>query len=210
MKSEVRSPKSEENRKLISSFVPERSVDYCLELLIRYDFRFVLKKERQTKLGDFRRDRNNNFTITVNRNLNPYQFLLTFIHEFAHLVVAVNYPKSAKAHGSEWKQQFKELMLPVLTPDIFPDHLLRPLARHMKNPKAAASSDPVLWKALQEFNNNKLEFTLADIAENEAFEFKGRVFRKLKKRRTRVLCQELKNGKQYLIPEIAEVKRVDN
>lgn len=210
MKTEDRSPKAGEKDHFISTFVPEKSLPYCLDLINQYDFRFVLNKERQTKLGDFRRDKRDNFTITVNRNLNLYQFLITFIHELAHLVVAVKHPKSVKAHGREWQQQFKELMLPMLTPEIFPDDILRPLARHMKKPKAATSSDPILWKALQEYNGSTPELTLADIAEDETFVFKGRIFRKLKKRRTRVLCQELKNSKQYLIPEIAEVDRVPN
>ena len=184
-------------------------MDYCRELSSRYAFRFILRKERQTKLGDFRRDPQNNYTITVNRNLNQYQFLLTFIHEFAHLEVAVQHPRSAKAHGREWKQTFKQLMLPLLRPDIFPDALLRPLAKHMRNPKAAASSDPGLWRALQHYNSSNGALTLADIAENEQFIFKQRIFIKQQKKRTRALCLDTGNGRQYLIPEIAEVKKVD-
>ena len=78
----------------------------------------------------------------------------------------------------------------------------------MRNPKATAS-DPLLWSALQGYNLNNGALTLADIAEDEIFLFKKRAFIKNKKRRTRVLCTEVKNGKQYLIPLIAEVERVD-
>ena len=207
MKSEVRSPKKNREQ-FIRDYIPAHALDYCLELIGRYDFSFILSKERQTKLGDFRRDKQKNYTITVNRNLNPYQFLITFIHEYAHLEVAVQHPGSVKAHGREWKHTFKRLMLPLLNSEIFPDDILRPLARHMRNPKAAASSDPALWKVLQRHNANAAIITLADIAENENFIFKNRLFQKQQKKRTRVLCLELNNGRQYLIPEIAEVKRV--
>jgi len=193
---------------LIRRYIPNSAWFYCNELLERYDFNFILKKERQTKLGDFRRDKKNNYTITVNRNLNPYQFLVTFIHEFAHLEVAVKHPRSVKAHGQEWKNSFKNLMLPLLHPAIFPDDLLRPLARHMRNPKAAAASDPELWRALQKYNEQDSQLTLAEIAVGGQFVFKNRTFLKIKKRRTRVLCQDVNNGKQYLIPEVAEVSEL--
>lgn len=195
--------------KYISEYVPPSSIEYCQKLISLHEFKLIFTKERQTKLGDFRRDKNNNFTITVNRNLNAYQFLITFIHEYAHLIVAVRYPKSVKAHGKEWKLTFKELILPMLNPEVFPDNILRPLAKHMRNPKAAASSDPILWKALQQHNLVDDHLTLVDIPDNEKFVFRKRSFTRLKKRRTRVLCQEVSSGKQYLIPEIAQVSRLD-
>ena len=191
----------------IDDFIPAAAAQYCQDLISRHQFKLILTKERQTKLGDFRRDKYNNYTITVNRTLNPFQFLITFIHEYAHLLVAVGHPKSVKAHGKEWKNTFKELMLPILNPQVFPDQVLRPLANHMRNPKAASASDPRLWQALKEFSPNASGITLEDIAPGDKFLFKKRWFIKVSKRRTRVLCQEISSGKQYLIPAVADVNQ---
>ena len=190
----------------ISNHIPSASAEYCQQLINQHRFKLILAKERQSKLGDFRRDKYKNYTITVNRNLNPFQFLITFIHEYAHLLVAVRHPKSVKAHGQEWKNTFRELMLPVLNPEVFPDEILRPLANHMRNPKAASSSDPKLWKILKGFGQDTTGITLEDIESGGEFLFKKRLFIKLNKRKTRVLCEEVNSGRQYLIPAVADVE----
>lgn len=197
-----------ENTIDFKNYIPESAVAYCQKIIGPYSFRFILKSDRSSKLGDFRNEPGRRYSISVNQNLNPYQFLLTFIHELAHLKVAEEQQGRVKPHGKEWKLTFKELMLPLLRPEVFPDEILRPLARHIRKPKAAASSDPILWQVLQKFNQTSAATTLAEIAENERFRFKKREFIKLKKRRTRVLCQEVNTRRQYLIPEIAEVHKV--
>lgn len=189
----------------ILNYIPEASHTYISELIARYKFKFILKKERSTKLGDFRRDRNNSFTITVNRDLSPFQFLLTFVHELAHLKTAIDYPRGTLAHGKEWKKEFRNLMLPLLNPAIFPDPLLRGLAKHMRNPKAAASSDPALWNLLRAYDENASEITLNELNNGSEFIFKKKTFIKVEKRRTRILCKEKRTGRMYLIPGIAAV-----
>ncbi len=189
-------------------FIPDRSHPYIKLLLDKYNFRLIINRERVTKLGDFRRDRNNNFTITINRNLNQYQFLITFIHELAHLKVAEEYPRSRKAHGKEWKDAFRTLMLPLLNTSIFPDMLLRKVAKHMRNPKAAAASDPDLWRALKTYDENSADKTLDELSVGTQFIFRKKNYQKIEKRRTRVLCKELKSGKLYLIPAIASIETI--
>jgi len=54
-----------------------------------------------------------------------------------------------EAHGEEWKDTFRDLLGPMMTPDIFPDKLLRGLKRHMVNPKASTYSDTDLTELLR-------------------------------------------------------------
>ena len=96
-------------------------------------------------------------------------------------------------------------MIPLLRPEIFPESVLRPLARHMKNPKASAGADPVLMSALRQFENKEKKPTLAQLPIESEFEFRKRRFRKLEVKRTRALCLDLKNQKRYLIPLMIEV-----
>jgi SprT protein len=191
----------------VLQFIPDNSHPYINSLLDRYNFRLIINRERVTKLGDFRRDRNNNFTITINRNLNQYQFLITFIHELAHLKVAEEFPRSRKAHGQEWKEAFRTLMLPLLNTSVFPDLLLRVLAKHMRNPKAAAASDPKLWNALKAYDASAIGNSILDeVTNGNKFRFRKKIYQKIEKRRTRVLCKEIVSGKLYLIPAIADIE----
>ena len=41
----------------------------------------------------------------------PYQFLTTFVHELAHLIIWEKYGHRAAPHGKEWKQCFGALLI---------------------------------------------------------------------------------------------------
>lgn len=185
------------------------AVDYCCELWQQYPFSFQLTRNRVSKLGDYRFDpRNGSHTVTVNNGLNSYQFLITYVHEVAHRV-AHKHRSRQKPHGLEWKKTFRDLMLPLLNPAVFPDDILRILAGHMRNPKASTAGDPQLVKVLATYDEgNETAFTLGDIPSGNEFTFRKIAFRKLETKRTRAVCLDLKNGKKYLIPEMAEVNPV--
>ena len=194
--------------KAIIGKVPDNSVGYCVSLFNDSPFGFRISKDRKSKSGDYRYDKKSNTSIvTVNDGLNPYSFLITLIHEIAHHHTRKNGNGNHKPHGSEWKQEFKGLMLPLLNSLVFPDDILKLLARHMKNPKASTSSDHRLVMALRKYDeeSNEDELHLGEIEDGRAFTFNNRQFKKLNKRRTRILCEEIKTGKKYLIPMQAVV-----
>lgn len=147
--------------------------------------------------------------VTVNSDLNAYQFLITYVHEVAHRVVHRT-RLGQKPHGIEWKSCFQKLMLPLLRPEVFPDDILRILAKHMKNPKASSSADFKLLQVLSKYDEVKLSGpTLKEIQLDQEFKFRKRAFRKLQEKRTRALCLELHSQRRYLIPMMAEVEVLD-
>jgi hypothetical protein len=189
--------------------VPEAAIEYCFKLWELYPFQFKLNRKRLSKLGDYRYDpRDQSHTVTVNSDLNPYQFLITYIHEVAHRVV--HKPRSRQLpHGAQWKSKFQELILPMLNPSIFPDDVLRVLAKHMKNPKASTAADPKLVKVLAQYDSNTMQLpTLESVINGEEFYLRKRKFRKLEVKRTRALCLDLVNNRRYLISQIAEVSPI--
>ena len=192
---------------VLSSYVPPGAVDYCVGLKRSYPFVFKLRKRRVSKLGDYRYyPQTDTHVITVNADLNPYAFLITYIHEVAHRIV--HRPGSfQKPHGQQWKLQFKQLMLPLLKPEIFPASVLSVLVGHMKNPKASASADQQLVKVLAQFDERKEgQLHLSDISIGTVFSIKNRVFKKLEVKRTRAVCMEVQTNRKYLVPLMAEVK----
>jgi len=100
--------------------------------------------------------------------------------------VQLQFGRNAKPHGKEWKRIFRELMLPLLNPDIFPDEILRALAKHMRNPKASSQSDSNLVKIMRGYDVKQfIGSYLEDVVEGEQFLFNKRQFKKLQKKRTR-------------------------
>ena len=188
------------------TYIPQAALPYCKSLREQYSFKLILKKNRITKLGDFRVNKaTGEYSVSVNKDLNPYQFLITFIHELAHLKVAEDHPRSIKSHGQEWKNSFKELLEPVLSNEVFPEPLYSVLKKHMINPKAAAGSDPKLWNALKAYDGNEPIQQLNALEDGTVFIFRKKQFTRIKKRRTRILCKAEGSNRFYLIPGIADV-----
>ena len=198
-------------REIISRYVPESSVDYCVTLWKGHPFSFKVTRQRRSKVGDYRYNKiRRNHVITVNGNINPYAFLITYVHEVAHLQQFQRFGHNRPPHGKEWKSIFRDLMQPVMTDDVFPLELLKQLGRHMKNPKASSHSDPELSKLIRKYDqDNYGELFLEDLMEGDKFTLNGRSYTKLKKRRTRSICVDARTGRKYLISELAQVTRPD-
>lgn len=139
--------------------------------------------------------------ITVNHDLDPFLFLITYIHEVAHLDVHLKYGTRIESHGKEWKFAFQQLMEPVLNEDIFPEKLLLGLKKHLRNPKASTFSDAKFTKLLRAHDVRQKDVVLlSDLSEGSVFGYHGKWFKKGKLRRTRVECRELKTRNTYLMP----------
>ena len=203
----------EKLKQLLSQKLPSAALNYAVELWEKEPFSFRTTATRKSKLGDFRYRRDREIqTITINADLNPYQFLLTYIHEVAHLHAFVRFGIEIAPHGAEWKSTFQQLMIPILSTTFFPIDLLIPLRKHMKNPKASSSADLFLMKEMSKYddkNTNSEILFLSDIKPGIRFLLSGREFEKGETRRTRVLCQEVGSGKKYLIAQLAKVTLID-
>ena len=110
-----------------------------------------------------------------------------------------------KPHGKEWKRNFQHLMLPFLQPSIFPNYMLTPLANYLKNPKASTDSDTKLSLALKENIAEEGKNFIFELPINSTFIFKGKLYEKGNKRKTRYECIHLKTNRVYLFNQNAEV-----
>lgn len=163
--------------------------------------------ERKTRHGDYRPLPDGSHRITINASLNQYRFLVTLVHEIAHLVAFKKYGSRIKPHGVEWKHTFQHLMLPFLRPDIFPNDVLPLLARHFKNPTASSDTDAVLSVALKKYDAATDKNYIFEIAQGAIFATdKGRKFQKGKKLRKRYECLEINTGKVYLFQPNVQVE----
>jgi hypothetical protein len=189
---------------ILSKYIPKKSILLVQYLIEQNNFSLKIVNQRETKHGDFRKLPNGKFQITVNNNLNKYQFLLTLVHEIAHHITHQKFGR-VQPHGKEWKKVFQHLMLPFLEPDIFTNEMLPHLANYLKNPKASTDADAKLSLALRENKAEKGKIFIFNIPFGTLFVFKNTVYKKGNKRRTRFECLNMTNNKVYLFNQNTEV-----
>ena len=174
----------------LSKYIPENAVSLVQEILVEHPLDIKIVRERATKHGDFKRTVHNKVLITINNNLNQYQFLLTLIHELAHFVTFKK-NRRVKPHGIEWKRNFQHLMLPFLNPAIFPEDLLPLMANYLINPKASTGSDVNLTYALKCYDDNSGKSFIFELHHGRIFLFQNITYNIGNNRRTRFDCIEL-------------------
>tara|TARA_B100000795_G_scaffold200229_1_gene154016 strand:+ start:172 stop:765 length:594 start_codon:yes stop_codon:yes gene_type:complete len=193
--------------KTLEKYIPQASVASVFQLITAHNIYLKIVNERVTRHGDYRKMPNGQHQITVNSNLNAYRFLITLIHEIAHLIAFKKYGRMIKPHGNEWKHTFQQLMLPYIRPEIFPNQLLPYLAIHFKNPKASSDTDTRLSLALKHYDAPNDKNYIFEIPLGGNFRlYNGKVFKRGKKLVKRYECLEIATGKIYLFNPNAEVE----
>ena len=194
--------------RILQKHVPGNAVHYCLDLWSAKPFHFKVTRKRNSKLGDYRFNPNDgSHSISVNHDLNQYSFLITYIHEVAHLLTNERNGRRTPPHGKAWQTNFRELMEPVLSDLIFPGDILLTLKKHMRQPKASTYSDSRLLSVLRSYDEHQTDLIpLAQVEEGDIFEFNEKLYKKIQLRRTRVLCQLSGTSRKYLISKMALVR----
>ena len=192
---------------VLAKYIPQQAVAPVFELIVQNQVHLKIVHERVTRHGDYRRGISGKHEITVNSNLNKYKFLITLIHEIAHLVAFEKFGRNIKPHGQEWKYSFQRLMIPFIRPEIFPNQLLPLLARHFKNPTASSDTDARLALALKYFDAPSDKSFVFNIPTGSIFRiYNGRVFKKGNLRVKRYECTEINSGRVFLFNPNAEVE----
>ena len=121
--------------------------------------------------------------------------MITLTHELAHAFVFKKYQNRLKPHAKSWQLTFKSLMLNFLTPDYFPDDILKVLSLHMISPKASTFSDLEFVRVLKKYDQFT-SVTISDLAVGDSFKIaNGKIFVKGEKIRKRYKCIEHKTNK---------------
>ncbi|MEP7255494.1 MAG: SprT-like domain-containing protein, partial [Ferruginibacter sp.] len=151
-----------------------------------------------------------NHRISVNGNLNKYAFLITLLHELAHLFTYEQFGHRVQAHGKEWKNEFSKILAKFLLQNIFPADIKKALLHTLQNPAASSCGDEKLLRVLHNYDEKKEGIHLVEqLAEGALFEIKGgRIFKKGEKIRKRYKCVEVKTGKFYLFSPVYEVGKL--
>lgn len=205
--------KQEAPLEYLKQFIPAAAVPRVLEYLQQYRVHLTVTRERKSILGDYRHATfNQTHRISVNGNLNPYSFLITLIHELAHLVTFIQHGNRVQSHGKEWKALYALLLKDFMGQQLFPADVEQALQRSMHDLPASSCADENLMRVLKKYDPRQNGVVMVEqLQEGQLFDIgEGRIFRKGKKLRKRYQCVEVKTGKVYLFSPIYEVKELKN
>lgn len=197
-------------KEILAQYLPEKAIEMVYHWIIRYKIHLTITRSRSTRLGDYRPPGTKPYhRISVNHNLNPYAFLITFVHELAHLRTFKKYGSHRQPHGKEWKMMYRKTMEEVLNNKIFPDSLEVAVKNHLLHIRASSTGDIELTRALNQYDQHK-EIHVEDLSEGSVFLFQThRKFERLSKVRTRYKCRELATNKVYLFHALTPVEPVE-
>jgi SprT protein len=194
----------------LQRYLPPGSGELVLQYLHQYKVHLTITRERKTLYGDYRHaTHDRNHRISVNGNLNKYSFLITLVHELAHLVTFQQYGNRVASHGKEWKQLFAFLLKDFVAANIFPQDIRQALTSSMNDLPASSCADDNLMRVLIRYDDNSPDIVLVEqIPEGNLFVLDdGRIFRRGKKLRKRYQCVEVKTKRLYLFSPVYEVKK---
>lgn len=202
----------ERNQSILHKYIPEKAVPVISEWIYKFDFKLRIKKSRSSKYGDYRPPiKGENHLITINYDMNKYAFLITLVHEIAHLSNYNKHKNSVKPHGEEWKLHYKFLMQQFLIPEIFPVDVITALRKYMNNPAASSCSDTNLLRVLKKYDVRENTVFVEDVPLGATFSYgENRHFIKGEQVRKRIKCQDLKTNVTYLFNPLTEVLVIDH
>jgi len=194
---------------VLKKYLPLEAARLLAQWISDAPCQFTISGNRKSKFGDYRPPfAGKGHRISVNNNLNPYAFLVTAVHEFAHLKTWKEHRNQVKPHGLAWKNNFKILMQPFFALDLFPEDIREAISSYLSNPGASSCTDHNLFRTLQKYDTVKEDhMVLEHLPDKSLFAISsGRVFEKGEKLRKRYRCIEKSSGRIYLFNPLAEVK----
>lgn len=201
--------KTERPLQALADYLPPEAFLPVTKYLQQYKVHLTVTRERKSILGNYRNAYNNqNHRISVNGTLNMWSFLVTLLHEIAHLLTYEKWGNKVQPHGKEWKALFGQLLAQFITNKIFPEDIEKELVATLHNPGASSCADENLMRVLRRYDKKKEgQMLVEEIPLHALFEMKdGTIFKKGERLRKRYRCEEVKTRKIYLFNPLFEVK----
>ena len=192
--------------KVLEQFLPENALPYLKIWFGSYPCHLKITKNRNSKLGDYRKLPDKSHQITVNGTLEPQLFFFVLTHELAHLIAFEKYGRRISPHGAEWKETFREMLLESLT--VYADDLRPIIQKFSKSPKANFMASPDLVKYFHVPKENDEQTFIENLKKGELFEYKKEIFVIEETTKKRYLCKNIKSSRKYYFRNLAQVKKL--
>lgn len=204
-------PKKEVPINELQHFLPPGTFDAVNRYLHFYKVHLTVAKERKSILGNYKhRTANRNHHISVNGNLNVHEFLITLLHELAHLLTFEKHGNKVLSHGKEWKMLYGQMLAQFISNKIFPADIEKVLLKTLSNPAASSCAEDGLVRVFRNYDHSSSKMILVEELPVKAMFVldDGRIFQKGNKLRKRFACTEVNTGKKYLFSPVYKVLQV--
>ncbi|MFW2135168.1 SprT-like domain-containing protein [Chryseobacterium sp. TY4] len=190
----------------LKSYLPENALSFLKIWFADYPIHIKITRNRNSKLGDYRKMPDNSHQITINSTLEPDLFFFVLTHELAHLIAFEKFGRRISAHGNEWKTTFAQMILDSL--EIYPQDLQLILKKFSKSPKAnfMSSSDLVRYFHFDQLKDD--EVFVESLQIGDRFMYREDAYKVEQKRKKLYLCINSTNAKKYLFKPLAKVQKV--
>jgi hypothetical protein len=190
----------------LMGYMPDQAAPVIARWIIEKKASFRITRPRDSVYGDYMPPVNGNgHRISINGNQNKFHFLLTVIHEFAHLEAWEKHRERIKPHGAEWKHCFRVLMQPFFIEKVFPPDVHEAIEKYLENPAATSCSDENLLLVLRRYDRITKPL-LRELQDGEHFLLQGKEYVRGTLRRKRYECRLQGTSSMYLISATAEVE----
>lgn len=204
--SKVREPLS-----ALEAYLPPKTYRHVEKYLQDYSVILTITRERTSVFGNYQWSaRERRHRISVNGNLNKFAFLITLLHEFAHMITYQNYGARIAPHGRQWKSVYSDILYWFISKKVFPEDIESELMNTVNNPAASSCTEDSLLRVLRRYDPVKPGFFLVEeIPENSVFRLKnGKTYLRMQKARKRIICKDLSSRKLFYFSPVAEVELV--
>jgi SprT protein len=183
--------------------IPASTVPFVVNLLLCQPVQVVVTPPRRTRLGSYTSPLPSRpwHRITVNADLNPYAFLVTLLHEIAHMQAFRAASRRIAPHGREWKRAFGKLLSAVVGDPLLPEDFTAVISDMLTNPRASSCGDPTLTAVLSRYDEQTNPNPRVDeLPVGCTFRLSsGRVFRHRRRLRTWHLCEEVHTRQTFRV-----------
>jgi len=189
----------------LEKYLPQNTLKYLKIWFSDYYIHIKVTRNRNSKLGDYRKLPDSSHEITVNSTLTPQLFFFVLTHELAHLIAFEKYGRKISPHGNEWKETFRNMLLESL--EIYDEELKPIIIKFSKSPKANFMASPDL---VRYFHTEKQDDTLhfiEDLRKGEFFIYRNEKYLLEGLVKKNYLCKNLATGRKYSFKPLARVEK---
>lgn len=189
----------------LEKYLPQNTLHYLKIWFVDYYIHIKITRTRNSKLGDYRKLKDNSHEITINSTLVPELFFFVLTHELAHLIAFEKYGRRISPHGNEWKETFRQMLLQSI--DVYDENLRPIIVKFSQSPKANFMASPDLVKYFHiERQDDALVF-IEKLQKGDFFIYRNEKYLLEGLIKKNYLCKNLATGRKYSFKPLARVEK---
>ena len=190
---------------LIKNYLPEHSLPYLKTWFGQHQIYIRITRDRNSKLGDYRKKPDGSYLITINSTLQQDLFFFVLTHELAHLLAFHRYGQRILPHGKEWKKVFREMLQESI--GVYPTDLQPVILQFSRSPKANFMASDGLVRYFYSPEEEDPKTFIENLKEGDFFLYRENEYQIIHQLKKNYLCKNQKSGRKYIFKPLVSVQK---